>query len=163
MLFLLSPSMVFARVTPNDLYQARRDRFENSLQKINDQETKQKIIQFDQKLNEVNQTVCNKFDLDIAKLSAILEEEKVRQKTTQTVVAYGRGETPLDNAAYYLNYAAEAVAYQKSQDYTPQLGANPKPALSISLANLKSDLRVAQNKILKAKAELKKAIDYYEK
>lgn len=163
LVILFLPDGVFARTTPNDLYQVRREQFTNNLNKISDPKLKQTVEQFDTKLNEVNQNVCNKFDLDIQKLSAILEEEKARQKTTETIVAYGRGETPMDNAAYYLNYAAEAIAYQRSQDYTPQIGNNPKAGLSSSLSNLKSDLRITQTKVLRAKSELKKTLEYYEK
>lgn len=165
-LLLLTPLFtkdVFARVTPEDIYQAKRAQFENNLLKVNNLGQKQQIIQADKTLVLINQQVCNRFDVDIARMSAILEEEKSRQNITQTIVAYGRGDTPLDSAAYYLNYAAEAVAYQKVQDYTPSLGqANPQNAVNISANNLKSDLKILQGKILRAKTEVKKVLDYYE-
>lgn len=161
--FLITPSL-FARTTPEDIRQQTRNNFENNLSKIQDQQQKQLVISADNELKNINQTVCNKFQLDLDKLSAILEEEKSRQNVTKTVVAYGQGNTPLDTAAYYLNYAAEALAYQRAQDYTPAIGGgNFKGAINYSSSNLKGNLETLQNKILRAKSEVKKAISYYEK
>lgn len=160
----LTPIIVLARVTPNDIYQQTRADFEANLNKVSDPNQKQQIIQADQDLNQINQTVCQRFDIDIAKMAAILEEEKSRQNITSNVVAFGMGNTPMDSAEYYLNYAQEAVAYQKIQDYTPQIGSgNYKQALTNSMNNLQSSLETVQGKILRAKTEVKKALDYYEK
>jgi hypothetical protein len=159
----IAPS-TFARVTPEDIYQQTRANFENNLSKIQDAQKKQSILSADTELKNINQIVCNRFQLDVDKLSAILEEEKSRQNVTKTVVAYGQGNTKLDTAAYYLNYAAEALAYQRIQDYTPAIGSgNYASVINNSAANLKSNLGILQNKILRAKAEVKKAINAYEK
>lgn len=97
-------------------------------------------------------------------MAAILEEEKSRQHITSTTVAYGQGSTPLEEAEYYLNYAEEAVAYQKIQDYTPQIqSGNLSSGVQSSLNRLTSDLGVLQNKVLKAKLEINTALNYYEK
>lgn len=164
-LTLLNPLTAFARVTPNDIYQAKREQFKTDLEKIFNPEKKQNIQKADKMLSEINQSVCDRFDMDINKLSAILEEEKFRQQVTKTVVAYGQGNTPLDTAAYYLNYAAEANAFQKVQDYTPQIanGKNLAGGVNASISNLKSNLQTVKGKILRAKTEIKKAISYYEK
>lgn len=163
LIWMAFPSIVLARVTRDDIYQEKRAVFKTSLEKIKNPTDRQKIELVDQKLNGVNQKVCDRFDIEIKKLSAILEEEKERQNVTDAVVAYGRGDTPIDTAAYYLNYAAEAVAYQRSQDYTPVIGSNYKVGLTSSLSNLKSNLNITQSKIIKAKTEVKKAVDHYEK
>lgn len=164
LIVLFTPSFASARITPNDLYLQKRANFETNLSKISDPNKKQRVLQSDQILKDINQTVCARFQIDIDKLSAILEEEKLRQDVTNTVVAYGQGNTPLDSAAYYVNYAAEALAYQKSQDYTPNIsGGNFANAINVSSNNLKSSLNVLQKQILKAKAEVKKTLNYYEK
>lgn len=160
----LFPVTVYARVTPNDTYQAKREQFEQTLSKISDSAKRQKIEQADQLLYDINQKVCSKFDQDLAKLSAILEELKRREGVTETIVAFGQGETPLDTAAYWLNYAAEAVAYQRIQDYTPQISVSNLSSPTInSMTKLKGDLGTLRGKILRAKAEVKKALDSYEK
>jgi len=160
--FLIYPGEAFARVTPNDIYQAKRAAFTQSLAKISNPANKQAVEQADKLLNSINQKVCLGFDVETSRLAAILEEEKSRQNINKTIVAYGQGDTPMDQAAYYLNYAVEAVAYQKVQDYTPQIGGNLKLGLNSSVNNLKSDLKTTQGKILRAKLEIKKALDYYE-
>lgn len=88
-----------------------------------------------------------------------MEEAKRREGVTETVVAFGQGDTPLDNAAYWVNYAQEAIAYQKIQDYTPQVNSSdPSAGISNSQANLRSSLVGLQQKIIKAKNEVKKAL-----
>lgn len=161
---LLNPSISKARITPEDIYQQTRANFENNLLKIQDQQKKQLVITADQQLKDINQAVCARFQLDLDKMAAIMEELKSRQNVTKTIVAYGQGDTPLDTSAYYLNYAAEALAYQKIQDYTPSItGTNLAGAITNSSNNLRSSLITLQNKILRAKQEIKKAVEYYEK
>lgn len=156
---LFWPSIIFARTTPEDIYQEKRTVYEEQLNKIDDVQTKEKIIKADKLLNEINQTVCSRFDSDIAKITAILEELKRREDVTETLVAYGQGNGALDNAAYWVNYAAEAIAYQKIQDYTPQINpSNPAAGITTSQTNLRSSLVGLQQKIIKAKAEIKKAL-----
>lgn len=163
-LSFLIPSTIFARTTPEDLRQTRRTEFQSSLAKINDTAKKELVVQGDQLLDEINQKVSGRFDVEIARLGAILDELKSREGVTDTIVAYGQGETPLDNAAYYLNFAAEASAYQKAQDYTPRIGGgNLGSAFTISMNNLSGNLKVLQGKVLRAKSEVGKAVSYYEK
>lgn len=160
----LATTDLFARITPNDRYQQTRADFVTNLSKIQDQQKKQLIITADQQLKDTNQLVCARFQIDLDKMAAILEELKSRQNVTKTVVAYGQGSTQLDTAAYYLNYAAEALAYQKIQDYTPNIAAsNLAGSITYSSNNLKGNLNVLQNKILRAKQEVKKALNTDEK
>lgn len=97
-------------------------------------------------LDQVNQKVCGRFDADALKLAAIMEEVKSRKKITETRVAYSQVDTPIEQADYWVNFAAEAIAYQKIQKYS-------------SKERLRSDLGVLKNKILRAKNEVGKVID----
>lgn len=97
-------------------------------------------------LDQINQKVCSRFDEDALKLAAIMEELKARKKITETRVAYGQVDTPIEQADYWVNFAAEAIAYQKIQKYS-------------SKERLRSDLGVLKNKILRAKNEVGKVID----
>lgn len=161
-LLLITPAS--ARVTPDDIYKQTRSSFETNLTKISDPAKKQLVIQADWELKNINQIVCDRFESDLDKIAAILDEEKSRQGITKTVVAYGQGSTPLDSAAYSLNYAAEALAYQRAQDYTPNIaGTNLAGAINNSSANLKNNLQILRTKILNAKTEVRKAVNYYEK
>lgn len=161
---LLTPNSLFARITPEDIYQQKRADFQTNLSKIQDSRKKELVLIADQQLKETNQQVCSRFQIDLDKMAAIMDELKSRQNVTKTIVAYGQGDTQLDTAAYYLNYAAEALAYQKIQDYTPSISnSNLAGSITYSSNNLKGSLRVLQSKILRAKQEVKKAIVIYEK
>lgn len=159
-LFLFT-SPVHARVSVNDQYQAKRDAYQQSLAKLSP-ENQDLVKKADKVLVETNQKVLVRFDEDIAKMTAVLEEYKARQglSGTETTVAYGQGDSQLDNAAYWLNYAAEAVAYQKIQDYTPNISgdASVNGAIKAQIADLRADLIGLKGKILKAKGELQKII-----
>lgn len=163
LVLLLVPQTVYARVTPNDYYQKSRVNFEAQLNKISDPIKKEKVRQADQMLYDINQKVCSRFDQDLTNLSAILEELKRRNGVTKTVVAFGQGDTQIDTAAYWLNYAAEANSYQKIQDYTPSPNlSNLSGSITYRMNGLKGDLGVLKNKIIRAKTEVKKAVDEYE-
>ncbi|MFI5205364.1 MAG: hypothetical protein ACHQVK_00320, partial [Candidatus Paceibacterales bacterium] len=78
-LFLLFfPLTAFARTDPNDVYQANRAQFESSLNKISDPRKKELVVKSNQMLQALNLSECQKFDNDINKMAAILDEEKSR-------------------------------------------------------------------------------------
>ncbi len=162
-LFLLFPTTVFARTDPNAVYQETRSQFENNLARISDPHKKELVAKADQLLGDLNQSECQKFDNDINKMAAILDEEKRRQNVNKATAAFGGLNTPLDSAEYYLTYAEEAVAYQKIQDYTPQISGNLQSGVSGSINNLESDLNTTQTKVMTAKLKIQQALDYYEK
>src|SRR3989338_9374767 len=97
-------------------------------------------------LYQINQKVCDRFEVDMVKLAAIMEELRRRKGITETRVAFGGVDTQIKSADYQITYAAEALAYQRAQKYS-------------SKAQLRSSLEVLKNKILKAKGEVRKALD----
>lgn len=97
-------------------------------------------------LDQINQKVCNRFEEDILRLAAIMEEVRQRKGITETRVAFGGIDTPIKAADYQITYAAEALSYQKVQKFS-------------SKQELKYSLQILANKILKAKAEVKKALN----
>ena len=97
-------------------------------------------------LDQINQKVCNRFEEDIQKLGAIMEELRTRKGITETRVAFGGSDTPIEVADYWVNFAAEALAFQRSQEYS-------------SNNQLKSGLETLKGKILRAKTEVGKALD----
>ncbi len=153
----LSP--IYARYTPNDAYQEKRAAFESTLSKLSSV-SKEKVLKADEILYEINDKVCFRFEEDINHLAAIMVEVKNREGVTETRVAFGGVETKIETADYWVNYAAEALAYQKSQNYTPIITSESQINSSISSSknNLENDLGVLKNKILRAKTEVGKAI-----
>ena len=97
-------------------------------------------------LNDINQKVCNRFEEDVSKLSAVMEELKNRQEIKETRVAFGGIDTPIKSGDYWVNFAAEAIAFQRVQKYSS------KNELRYSLEGLKS-------KVLRAKGEVAKALN----
>lgn len=97
-------------------------------------------------LDQINQSVCDRFEGDMVKLAAIMEELRNRKGITETRVAFGGVDTQIKSADYWITSAAEAVAYQRAQKYSSQ-------------NQLRSSLEVLKNKILKAKGEVGKALN----
>lgn len=97
-------------------------------------------------LDGVNQKVSDRFEGDVVKLAAIMEELRRRKGITETRVAFGGVDTQIESADYWVTYTAEALAFQRAQKYS-------------SKAQLKNSLEVLKNKILKAKEEVKKALN----
>ncbi len=97
-------------------------------------------------LNDINQKVCDRFEGDLVKLAAIMEEVRRRKGITETRVAFGGVDTPIKNADYQITYVAEALAFQRAQKYS-------------SKSELKYSLGVLKNKILQAKNQVGEVLD----
>lgn len=97
-------------------------------------------------LDQINQKVCDRFEGDMVKLAAIMEEVRRRKGITETRVAFGGVDTQIKSADYWITSAAEAVAYQRAQKYSSQ-------------SQLRNSLEILKNKVLKAKNEVRMALD----
>ena len=97
-------------------------------------------------LSDINQKVCNRFEEDISRLAAIMEELRRRQGIPETRVAFGGVDTQIEVADYQITFAAEAIAFQRTQKYS-------------SKSQLRSSLETLRGKILKAKGEVGKALE----
>lgn len=97
-------------------------------------------------LDGVNQKVCDRFEEDLNKMAAIMEEQRSRKSITETRVAFGGIDTPIKSADYQVTFAAEAVAYQRGKRYS-------------SKNELKYSLEILQGKVLRAKVEVGKALN----
>lgn len=96
-------------------------------------------------LNQINQKVCSRFEEDVSKLAAIMEEVRERKGITETRVAFGGIDDQIKSADYWITYTAEAIAFQKYQ----------KP---LSVGGLKSSLESLRGKVLRAKIEVGRAL-----
>lgn len=97
-------------------------------------------------LDQVNQKVSNRFEEDVSRLAAIMEELRRRKGIVETRVAFGGIDDQIKSADYWITYAAEAIAYQRAQKYS-------------SKQQLRSSLEVLRGKVLRAKNEVGKAIE----
>lgn len=98
-------------------------------------------------LDQVNQKVCLRFEEDLLKMAAIMEELRRRKGITETRVAFGGVDTPIKSADYWITFAHEALAFQKAKKFS-------------SKNNLRYSLEGVAGKILRAKNEVKKALNY---
>ncbi len=96
--------------------------------------------------DQVNQKVCDRFEGDTERMAAIMDEYRDRHGIKQTRVAYGQVNTPVESADYWVNYAAEAIAYQRAQHYS-------------SPGSLRSSLQILAGKVLKAKNAIRQIND----
>lgn len=94
---------------------------------------------------KINQKVTSRFEQDLVKMAAIMEELRKRKGITETRVAFGGIDTPIKAADYQITFAAEALAYQKAQKFSTK-------------QELKYSLQILANKILNAKSKVKKAL-----
>ncbi len=97
-------------------------------------------------LNDINQKVCTRFEEDLSRLAAIMEELRRRKGITETRVAFGGVDTPIKLADYSITYAAEAIAFQRAQKFS-------------SNSQLKYSLEGLRSKMLKAKIDVGRALD----
>lgn len=97
-------------------------------------------------LHRQNQKVCNRFEEDLNKMAAIMEEVRSRKGIVESRVAFGGVDTAIESADYSITYAAEALAYQRAQKYSAK-------------NELRDSLEVLKKKILRAKNEVRKALD----
>ncbi|MBI2039815.1 hypothetical protein HYT18_01960 [Candidatus Microgenomates bacterium] len=96
-------------------------------------------------LDGVNQKVCDRFEEDVVRMAAIMEEVRNRKGILETRVAFGNVDTPIETADYWITYAAEAIAFHRAQKFS-------------SVGSLKSSLITLKGKVLRAKNEVGKAI-----
>lgn len=96
-------------------------------------------------IDEMNQKVCTRFEEDMSRLAAVMEEVRRRKGIIETRVAFGGIDDAIKSADYQITYAAEAIAFQRAQKYS-------------STSQLKGSLEVLKNKVLKAKLEVGKAL-----
>lgn len=94
---------------------------------------------------DINQKICNRFEEDISRMAAIMEELRRRKGITETRVAFGGIDTQIKSADYWITYAAEAIAYQRAQKFS-------------SKARLRSNLETLRGKVLRAKREVGNAL-----
>lgn len=97
-------------------------------------------------LDTVNQKVCDRFEEDVVRMAAIMDELRRRNGILETKVAFGGYDTQVKVADYWITYAAEAVAFQRAQKYS-------------STSTLRSSLEVLKGKVLRAKKEVERALE----
>ncbi len=97
-------------------------------------------------LDQVNQKVCDRFEEDVSRLAAIMEEVRARKGITETRVAFGGIDDAIKSADYQITYVAEAIAYERAQKFS-------------SAKQLRSSLEILKGKVIRAKVQVGKALE----
>lgn len=97
-------------------------------------------------LDDVNQKVCDRFEEEVSRLAAIMEELRRRKGIVETRVAFGGIDDQIKSADYWITYAAEAIAYHRAQNF-------------LGKQQLRSSLEVLRGKVSRAKNEVGRAIE----
>ena len=105
-------------------------------------------------LNQINQKNCDRFEENVLRMAAIMEEVRSRKGITETRVAFGGSDTPIKSADYYVNFAAEAIAFQRVQSFD-----SLRLEKSTGLFSLRTSLETLKGKIVNAKNAVGKALN----
>lgn len=133
---------VYARITPEDIVNAKREIYQQIIKKYSPQ-SQTKLTQMEQAITQVNQKLTDQLDLNMQTQAAILEEYVRRRGGTSD---------DIENARYWLTYAHEAVAFQAAKIYIFKLSSekNLKGDVGKTISGLQSDLNILRGKVIKS-------------
>lgn len=103
------PSQVFARVTPEDIVNSKREAYE-SVVKNYSFDHKQKLKILSDKIVEINKKRTDELEQIMVSQAGILDEYVTRFG--------GKNSSGIEKARYQITFAHEAVAYQAAKIYT---------------------------------------------
>lgn len=139
-LFFLSASVVFARVTPEDIINQQLQVYHQKLATYSPQD-QQKLSDLSDELVLINKQRTDQLAQIMDKQAAILDEYEKRS---------GHDAKGLEKARYQVTFAHEAVAYQAAKVYVYDLSSEKNlKSDAQSLVNLfKSDLNSTRSKVI---------------
>lgn len=151
-LFIAGCQTAYARVTPEDIVNAKREIYNQIVQRYSPQ-FQTKLTQMDKAIAQLNQRATDKLDLNMQTQAAILEEYVRRHPSASS----GQG---VENARYWLTYAHEAVAFQAAKIYVFELSSekNLKGDALSTISQLQSDLNTLRGKVLKSQKIIKELV-----
>lgn len=142
-LFIVGCQAAYARVTPEDIVNAKREIYNQIVQRYSSQ-SQTKLTQTDKAIAQLNQRATDQLDLNMQTQAAILEEYVRRQG--------GGISDGIENARYWLTYAHEAVAFQAAKIYIFELSSEKnlnKDVLS-TISQVQADLNSLRGKVIKS-------------
>lgn len=145
-LFLL-PHDVFARVTPEDIVNSKKEAYENRVVNYSASH-RQNLENLSKRIAEVNRNRTNELDRIMVTQAYILDEYERRSD--------GKNSEAIKNARYWITYAHEAVAYQAAKIYVFDLSAESnitKDALN-TISLFQSELNSTRAKVINSRKTL---------
>lgn len=150
-LLLVGCQVAYARVTPEDIVNAKREVYQQIIKKYSPN-SQVKLAQMEQGIAEVNQKLTDQLDVNMQTQAAILEEYARRQG--------GEASDSIENARYWLTYAHEAVAFQAAKIYIFELSSekNLQGDVTKTISQLQSDLNTLRGKVIKSQQIIKELV-----
>jgi hypothetical protein len=160
-LFLTLPSSlltVFARTTPEDIYNEKRASYETKRQTYS-LENQKKLDQYEEEIKTLNAFITQELETNTLRQGEILDEY-IRRNNIPTVPETDgikrNLDDPAENARYWITYAHEAIAFQAAKNYLFGLTgeANINKDIIIQIQGLQGDIGVLKGKVEKSKQAL---------
>lgn len=143
---------VFARVTPEDIVNAKKEAY---LEKVKDYSplNQQKLQNLQRQIAQINEKRSGELDQIMKVQAAILDEYQKR-----------RGDESNENierARYWITYAHEAVAYQAAKIYVFSLTSenNIKGDVLSTISLFQSELNSTRSKVIDSQNILKQVVN----
>lgn len=149
---------VFARTTPEDIYNEKRASYETKRQTYS-LENQKKLDQFEEELKNLNAFITTELEKNTLRQGEILDEY-IRRNNIPTVPETDgikrNLEDPVENARYWITYAHEAIAFQAAKNYLFTLTgeSNINRDIVIQIQALQGDIGILKGKVEKSKQAL---------
>lgn len=139
--FTLFPVLVFARVTPEDILNTKKETYEKKVVNYSANH-KQNLENLSKEIVRVNKNRTDELERNMETQAAILDEYEAR--------ANGKNKEGVKNARYWITYAHEAVAYQAAKIYVFDLSSegNIKSDAQGTINIFQSELNSARSKVI---------------
>lgn len=157
---IISPftASVFARTTPEDIYNANREVYEKKRQTYS-LENQKKLDNYEDEIGRLNAFITAELEQDTLAQGEILDEY-IRRNNIPTVPEtdgiHRDLADPVENARYWITYAHEAIAYQAAKKYLFGLSgeANVDRDIVLQINALQGDIGVLKGKVEKGNQAL---------
>lgn len=149
---------VFARTTPEDIYNANREAYEKKRQTYS-LENQKKLDLYEEEIKKLNAFITTELEHNTLRQGEILDEY-IRRNDIPTVPetdGIRRNLTdPVENGRYWITYAHEAIAFQAAKKYLFSLTgeSNIDRDITLQINALQGDIGVLKGKVDKSKQAL---------
>ncbi|MDO8639039.1 MAG: hypothetical protein Q7R43_05685 [Candidatus Daviesbacteria bacterium] len=157
---LISPQIIEARITPEDIVQEKRVVYETKVKNYSAQD-KQKLEKLSQDIALVNKKRTDELENIMIAQGNILDEYESRQKGPSGNLRMNKNVEAIKNARYWITYAHEAVAYQAAKIYIYNLtseGNIKNDAVSL-INQMAGELNSSRTKVINSQKTLEKTIN----
>lgn len=161
--FFLLPITIFARTTPEDIYNEKRQAYETRRQTYS-LENQKKLDQYEQEIKALNAFITQELENNTLRQGEILNEYILRNNIPTVPETDGirrNLSNPVENARYWITYAHEAIAFQAAKNYMFGLTgeANINRDIVLQIQALQGDTGVLKGKVEKSKQALIKLLE----